>query len=75
MELLEQIQLYLGVGNVTKQGSELVQYRVASIKDLEKVINHFDKYPLVTEKLGDYELFKDVYSLVKKNSDTVFGIL
>ena len=34
-------------------------YRVYKLKDiLDVVIPHFDKYLLVTQKLGDYKLFK-----------------
>jgi hypothetical protein len=45
-----------GVGNFTKQGKDLIQYQVSSIKDLAVIINHFDKYPLITQKKADYEL-------------------
>lgn len=31
------------------------------------IINHFDKYPLVTEKWVDFELFKKVVYLINKN--------
>jgi len=32
---------------------------------LEKIINHFDKYPLQTQKRADFELFKSVVMMVK----------
>ena len=36
------------------------------IQDIfEVIIPHFDKYPLVTEKLADYILFKEIVSLMK----------
>lgn len=54
--ILEQIKTFLGVGNIYNQGSNAVQFRVQSIKELEMVINHFDKYPLMTKKRIDYEL-------------------
>ena len=31
----------------------------------EVIIPHFDKYPLVTQKLADYILFKEIVSLMK----------
>jgi hypothetical protein len=32
-----------------------VQYRVGSLKDLnDKIIPHFDKYPLITQKKADF---------------------
>jgi hypothetical protein len=40
-------------------------YRVFSIEVLEKIINHFDKYPLQTQKRADFELFKLVVMMVK----------
>ena len=51
--VLEQIKTLLGVGNIYNQGSNAVQLRVQSIKELEMVINHFDKYPLMTKKRID----------------------
>ena len=59
--LLEGIKNYFGVGNITKQGSQSIQLRINSIKDRAVIIEHFDKYPLITQKLYDYKLFKQVY--------------
>jgi len=49
LSLLELIKLSLGVGEILNQGDEVV-FRVGTIKELEAVINHFDKYPLLTQK-------------------------
>ena len=63
--LLEQIKNYFGVGNITKHyKNKILIYRISSTKDLIKVIDHLDKYPLITQKLADYELFKQGYNLV-----------
>ena len=48
-QLLESIQSHLNVGNITL-GKHNCQYTVTSIKDLEVIINHFDNYPLITQK-------------------------
>lgn len=41
-------------------------YRVDKLKDIfEIIIPHFDKYPLATQKLADYMLFKQIVSLMK----------
>ena len=41
-------------------------YRVDKLKDIfEVIIPHFDKYPLATQKLADYMLFKEIASLMK----------
>lgn len=49
--LLESVKAFFnGVGGVTKLGSDAFQYRVTTVKDLEAIISHFDKYPLITQK-------------------------
>jgi len=50
--LLEEIQNYFdGVGSIYKQSNrDVVIYSVSSITDLEVIITHFDKYPLITQK-------------------------
>ena len=65
--LLEHIKLYFNVGNISEHGS-MLHFRVESIKDLAKVIHHFDNYPLITKKYADYILFKKAYikQLAKK---------
>jgi hypothetical protein len=63
--LLEQITNYFGVGNITKHYSnKILNYRISSTKDLAKIIDHLDQYPLITQKLADFELFKEGYNLV-----------
>ena len=64
--LLEHIKNNLRVGIVSKggSGSQSIQFSVNSIKDLKVIINHFDKYPLISQKLSDYELFKQALNLI-----------
>lgn len=51
-------------------------YRVDKLKDIfDVVIPHFDKYPLVTQKLADYKLFKEIVSLmINKKHLTLDGL-
>ncbi len=63
-DLLEQIKNYFGVGYITQHGKNTLQYRVKSVKDLNLIVEHFEKYPLITQKLGDFILFKQVWTLV-----------
>jgi len=57
-------------------GENAVQYRVESLKDLAIIINHFDKYPLITKKQADYTIFKLAHSLINNKSHlTNKGIL
>ena len=71
--LLKSIQLTLGIGKIAKSGNNLLQYRVSSIKDLSVVIDHFDKYPLITQKLADFLLFKQAVELVNRKEHLTFG--
>jgi LAGLIDADG endonuclease len=73
--ILEQIQNYFGVGGLTSHGSTSLKYSVRSHKDLQTIIDHFDKFPLITNKLNDYKLFKLAYILfLKKEQLTLEGI-
>lgn len=62
--ILEAIKNFLGVGKIYVQGEVSVEYRVFSIKDLKVVLDHFDKFPLISQKYGDYFLFKQAYLLL-----------
>jgi hypothetical protein len=55
------------VGNIyfTGKDNTSIQYRIESASDLVVIINHFDKYPLITKKLGDYLLFKQAFELIQ----------
>ena len=62
--ILELISNYLGVGKIYQQDSGLVQLRVESIKEVETVISYFKKFPLITEKSGDFVLFAEAYNII-----------
>lgn len=64
--ILENIQSWFGVGRIYSSGTK-VYYRVESFKDLLVIIDHFDKYPLVTAKKLDYALFKKSFGIIKLN--------
>lgn len=73
--LLESIKLFLGVGNITNKGKDAIQFAVSAPKDLKVIIDHFDKYPLITQKRADFELFKQVVDLVsRKEHLTLSGL-
>lgn len=63
-DLLYQIKDYFGVGSITKHGNTTLQYTVKPLKNLSLIIAHFDKYPLISQKRPDYELFKLAVSLL-----------
>jgi len=64
--ILEALQRTWGVGKIYKDGNDTSTYRVSSLKNLRIIINHFDKYPLITQKLADYLLFKQSVDLIEK---------
>jgi len=66
LNILELIQTFFGgVGTITSHGKTKVQYRVSSIKELQVIIQHFDNFPLITQKWSDFQLFKSAFELVK----------
>ena len=55
--ILEQLQSYFGVGDISDSGSNAVKFRVRTIQGSNVILKHFDKYPLITNKLYDYLLW------------------
>lgn len=75
LALLNMIQSYFGVGNIYKLAKGSIQYQVSSVKELGVIIDHFDKYPLLTNKQEDYLLFVEAFNLIKnKEHLTVEGL-
>lgn len=70
--LLEIIRNFLGVGQIYSHESNTVELRIQSMENLAKIIEHLDKYPLITAKLADYKLFKQAYDLML-NSEHLKG--
>ena len=67
---MEQIQNYFSVGKIYKHGAHSLQLRVSSIKDLTVVIYHLNKFPLLTQKRADYELFVQAFNLMSNKEHT-----
>nr|YP_009722340.1 hypothetical protein [Morchella importuna]QGN66742.1 hypothetical protein [Morchella importuna] len=64
-ELLIRIREALGGAGYIFDSSERCLYRVDSLLGLtNSIIPHFDKYPLLTKKRADYELFKQVVQMM-----------
>jgi hypothetical protein len=82
LPLLESIQAYIGgIGRFAKHGKTAIQYTVTSKEELKVILDHFDKYPLITQKRADYLLFKralDLFNnkehLTKKGMDKIVAI-
>nr|AYE93234.1 LAGLIDADG homing endonuclease [Termitomyces sp.]AYE93258.1 LAGLIDADG homing endonuclease [Termitomyces sp.] len=75
--ILEAIKYTLGVGVIRNNyATNSVQYRVESIKNLQVIVDHFDKYQLISAKVSDYLLFKQCFELIKKGEHlTEEGVL
>lgn len=56
--ILDLIQSTLGVGKVYTTGPDAFSLEVCTVKGLRVIIAHFDKYPLISQKWADFELFK-----------------
>ena len=75
-DLLYKIQDGLGgIGQVYDRGINACMYAVFNIKELIKIVEYFDKYPLLTSKRADFELFKKVIEMIScKEHLTIEGI-
>jgi len=64
---LKKIQIFFkSAGNIQINADDSISYVVTSIKDISNhIIPHFEKYPLLTQKQADFELFKKVVELMK----------
>lgn len=73
-ELLEKIQIFFGAFALQGKGQrgyskiyvtkDKCDYVVQSINEIRILLDHFDKYPLITEKKADYILFKGMVDLI-----------
>lgn len=63
--LLEQIKDFFCVGEIYTKTSDSIIYTVKSMRDLAVIIDHFEKYPLITQKRADYEVWKQVFIIIK----------
>ena len=65
LKLMIKIKKFFGVGSINKLGKNFIQFRITSLKDLIVIIEHFEKFPLITEKHADFELFKKAFKLIE----------
>lgn len=62
--LLKKIKDFFGVGKVILRKDGAYYYQVTSLCDLLLIIEHLNKYPLITHKRADFELFKQIVNLM-----------
>jgi hypothetical protein len=78
LALLKSLQAFFGgVGRITeKHGKDTAQYVVTGIVALTEIVSHFDKYPLISQKLADYLLFKRVFDMYTQKAHLTYeGLL
>lgn len=77
LNLLYLLQQHLGgIGSIhLARNRDIVNYSIDSIQDLNKLIFHLEKYPLLTQKAADFLLFKKAVELVNNKAHiTVQGV-
>ena len=75
LALLEEIKKYFGVGVIYIRQGESVLFIVTSRIDLKLIIEHFENFPLITDKGADFELFKKALKLLElKEHLTIEGL-
>lgn len=67
VKILYMIQDFFGVGSITIN-KDTVNYQVTSLKDILSIIEHFNKYPLRTQKQIDFLLYTKAYNLIVNKS-------
>ena len=77
LSLLLQFQQFLGgIGYINKYPARnMVYYSISSNKELNKLITHFENYPLLTQKAADFLLFKEAVILMNNKAHlTIEGL-
>lgn len=64
INVLYMLQKFFNVGNITMH-KDTANYQVVAMSDLLIILEHFNKYPLISQKKADYVLFKKAYDLIK----------
>jgi hypothetical protein len=66
MALLAKFKYTLGVGSIRISKTGLAMFSVTSVKGLEVIVDHFDKYPLISAKSIDFLIFKQCFEIIKE---------
>jgi len=74
LNLLKKIQAFWGVGEIYHK-EESCNYMVQSLRGLNVIVNHFERYPLLTKKREDFMLFAQIVTLInQKEHLTLSGL-
>ena len=64
--LLEKIKKAMGVGKIYKGGLQSLLFKVSSKEEFKLIEEHFNKFPLKSQKKADYELFIKVLEIIRR---------
>ena len=64
--VLKKIQKIFGYGTIRRNHGDRFELRVRKIENLNKIVKFFDKNPLQTTKRNDFEIFKEIISLINQ---------
>ena len=66
-KLLKQIKNLFIVGYLYyDEKSKSIHFKVTSVKELSIIIDHFYKYPMITEGFSDFKLFIQAFHIVER---------
>lgn len=63
IDLLYKLQSFFGVGNVTLH-EDSAMFSVRNLNGIGIIIEHFNQYPLKTQKYADFLLFKKAFDII-----------
>ena len=66
ISLLNNIKNSLGIGTITLHNKNTANFNIYSINEIQVLVNHCVKYPLITAKYSDFLLFKQAFEIIKK---------
>ena len=70
--LLEKLKIFLEAGKIyCSHSRETIRWDIKSMKELEIIINHFDKYPLITKKFVDYKKFREAFYIIRSKEHLI----
>jgi hypothetical protein len=73
--ILQKLQQYIGGVGSLHPNKDLYIYFIDSLEGLRSMINHVEAYPLKTQKMADFLLFKEAVRLVEnKEHLTIHGL-
>lgn len=77
LELIKALRNFFGCGGIRFSKSDrCYKFEVRCVKDLvERIIPHFEEYPLQGAKQKDFELFKKICKMVRANLHLSFKYL